>query len=68
MLSTHFLATTSLTGLLKKDATNRDPGRVINISSVSSMEAMSESVLSAEGQGTWSCACHFFNYEICSLF
>jgi NAD(P)-dependent dehydrogenase (short-subunit alcohol dehydrogenase family) len=45
----------SLTDLLTKDANNLDPGRVINISSVSSFETNVESSLSLEGQGTWSC-------------
>ena len=45
----------SLTDLLMKDANNLDPGRVINISSVNSVEANAEGPLSGEGRGTWSC-------------
>jgi len=43
----------SLADLLSKDSTNVDPGRVINVSSASSVNPMSESPLS--GEGTWSC-------------
>jgi len=37
-----------------KDANNRDPGRIINISSTASVDPRSEGPLSSEGNGTWS--------------
>jgi len=50
-----FYMTQGLTELLSKDATNTDPGRVINISSVNSLQTNAEgSVTSAGGHGTWS--------------
>lgn len=49
-----FYMTAGLSDLLAKDATNRDPGRVINISSTSSIDPQSESLMSSEGKGTWS--------------
>ena len=45
-----------MTDLLAKNATNTDPGRVINISSVAGVAANAEaSHLSGEGTGLWSC-------------
>lgn len=44
-----------LSDLLAKGANAYDPGRVINISSTASFDPHSESVLSKEGNGTWSC-------------
>ncbi|KAF9528245.1 hypothetical protein CPB83DRAFT_894510 [Crepidotus variabilis] len=49
-----FYMTAGLTDLLKKDSTNLDPGRVINISSTASVDPASEGPLSADGSGTWS--------------
>ncbi|KAL0960939.1 hypothetical protein HGRIS_005944 [Hohenbuehelia grisea] len=49
-----FYMTAGLADLLAKDANNQDPGRVINISSTSSVEAESEGALSDEGNGVWS--------------
>jgi len=49
-----FYLTAGLSDLLSKDSTNLDPGRVINISSTSSVDPLSEGVLSGEGNGTWS--------------
>lgn len=49
-----FYMTAGLTDLLAKDSTNADPGRVINISSVASVDPASEGSLSADGNGTWS--------------
>ncbi|KAF8352188.1 rhamnolipids biosynthesis 3-oxoacyl-reductase [Amanita rubescens] len=49
-----FYMTAGLTPLLSKDSTNQDPGRVINISSVSGTEPYCEGALSREGNGTWS--------------
>ncbi|KAF8735242.1 hypothetical protein AX14_002445 [Amanita brunnescens Koide BX004] len=49
-----FYTTSGLTPLLSKDSTNQDPGRVINISSVSATEPYCEGALSREGNGTWS--------------
>ncbi|KAM6500991.1 rhamnolipids biosynthesis 3-oxoacyl-reductase [Amanita muscaria] len=49
-----FYMTAGLAPLLTKDSTNEDPGRVINISSTSSIDPQSEGVLSDEGNGTWS--------------
>ncbi|KAG5637920.1 hypothetical protein H0H81_002681 [Sphagnurus paluster] len=37
------------------DANNQDPGRVINISSTASVDPRTESPLSKDGDGTWSC-------------
>lgn len=49
-----FYMTAGLTDLLTKDKTNQNPGRVINISSVASVEPNSEGALSDVGNGTWS--------------
>jgi len=49
-----FYMTAGLVDLLAKGADNRDPGRVINISSTSSVDPQAESLLSADGHGTWS--------------
>ncbi|PFH53550.1 hypothetical protein AMATHDRAFT_1202 [Amanita thiersii Skay4041] len=49
-----FYMTAGLAPLLIKDSTNRDPGRVINISSTASVEPICEGPLSSEGNGTWS--------------
>jgi NAD(P)-dependent dehydrogenase (short-subunit alcohol dehydrogenase family) len=49
-----FYMTAGLTDLLAKDSHNRDPGRVINISSTASMDPRSEGALSRPGNGTWS--------------
>ncbi|PPQ91782.1 hypothetical protein CVT25_000427 [Psilocybe cyanescens] len=49
-----FYMTAGLSDLLVKDSTNRNPGRVINISSTASVEPGSEGALSSEGNGTWS--------------
>ncbi|TFK35508.1 hypothetical protein BDQ12DRAFT_688253 [Crucibulum laeve] len=49
-----FYMTAGLSDLLAKDATNADPGRVINISSTASVEPQSEGSLSSDGNGTWS--------------
>ncbi|KAJ3488130.1 hypothetical protein NLI96_g3065 [Meripilus lineatus] len=50
-----FYLTAALTDLLAKDSNNRDPGRVINISSIASQVAVAtESSLASEGHGLWS--------------
>jgi NAD(P)-dependent dehydrogenase (short-subunit alcohol dehydrogenase family) len=49
-----FYMTAGMAPLLAKDSTNGDPGRVINISSTSSVQPQSESPLGDEGNGTWS--------------
>ncbi|KAJ8508182.1 hypothetical protein ONZ45_g9537 [Pleurotus djamor] len=49
-----FYMTAGLADLLEKNASNVDPGRVINISSVAGIEAESEGALSADGNGVWS--------------
>ncbi|KAJ3823085.1 rhamnolipids biosynthesis 3-oxoacyl-reductase [Lentinula raphanica] len=49
-----FYMTAGLTELLSKDSNNRDPGRVINISSTASIDPRSEGALSRPGNGTWS--------------
>ncbi|RDB19342.1 Rhamnolipids biosynthesis 3-oxoacyl-[acyl-carrier-protein] reductase [Hypsizygus marmoreus] len=49
-----FYMTAGLSDLLIKDSDNRDPGRVINISSTASVDPTSEGSLSSEGNGTWS--------------
>ncbi|PAV21651.1 rhamnolipids biosynthesis 3-oxoacyl-reductase [Pyrrhoderma noxium] len=50
-----FYTTSGLSDLLAKDATNIDPGRVINISSVAGYDTHAEdSVLSGKGHGLWS--------------
>ncbi|CAK5281012.1 unnamed protein product [Mycena citricolor] len=49
-----FYMTSGLTDCLTKDATSTDPGRVINISSVASLDPHSEGELSDAGNGTWS--------------
>lgn len=52
-----FAVTAALTPLLEKDSTNVDPAAVINISSVASLVAVTESSTLAEpGHGLWSCA------------
>lgn len=51
------LVTVGLTELLAKDSNSYDPASVINISSTASVDPHSEDVLSAEGDGTWSCTC-----------
>lgn len=50
-----FYMTAGLTELLTKDKNSFDPGRVINISSTSSLDPRAESALSDNGNGTWSC-------------
>ncbi|KAF5386688.1 hypothetical protein D9615_002058 [Tricholomella constricta] len=49
-----FYMTAGLSDYLAKGADNRDPGRVINISSTASVDPTAESALSSEGNGTWS--------------
>jgi len=49
-----FYMTAGLADMLAKDSTSFDPGRVINISSTSSVNPRSEHPLSGEGAGTWS--------------
>ncbi|KAI9325909.1 hypothetical protein DFJ73DRAFT_867775 [Zopfochytrium polystomum] len=49
-----FYLTVALSPLLAKNATNNDPGRVINISSVASVSPVAEMNLAAAGDGTWS--------------
>ncbi|KAF7298370.1 hypothetical protein MKEN_01361600 [Mycena kentingensis (nom. inval.)] len=49
-----FYMTAGLTDYLTKGATADDPGRVINISSTDSIVPHSESLLSGDGNGTWS--------------
>ncbi|KAF9059752.1 hypothetical protein BDP27DRAFT_1430928 [Rhodocollybia butyracea] len=49
-----FYMTAGLTELLAKDSNNRDPARVINISSTASVDPRSEGALSRPGNGTWS--------------
>jgi len=49
-----FYMTAGLSDLLAKGADNRDPGRVINISSTASVDPRAESALSKDGDGTWS--------------
>lgn len=45
-----------LSELLKKDSTNIDPGRIINISSIAGLSPIAEDKLSAAGSGTYSYA------------
>lgn len=45
-----------LSDLLMKDATNIDPGRIINISSIAGLSPIAEDKLSAAGSGTYSYA------------
>ncbi|TCD63653.1 hypothetical protein EIP91_005133 [Steccherinum ochraceum] len=50
-----FYLTSALTPLLEKDANNRDPASVINISSMASVVAVTEdSALASSGHGLWS--------------
>ncbi|KAJ3415411.1 hypothetical protein HDV05_005005 [Chytridiales sp. JEL 0842] len=49
-----FYLTTALLPLLEKDATNLDPGRVINVSSVAGTATEAEMSLAAPGKGTYS--------------
>ncbi|OJA19214.1 hypothetical protein AZE42_06772 [Rhizopogon vesiculosus] len=49
-----FYLTSGLSAWLAKDASALDPGRVINISSVASVTPHAESMVSADGHGTWS--------------
>ncbi|KAG6860568.1 hypothetical protein C0995_009782 [Termitomyces sp. Mi166 len=49
-----FYMTSGLSDLLSKDADNRDPGRVINISSTAATDPRVEGSLSRDGNGTWS--------------
>ncbi|KAG5735462.1 Rhamnolipids biosynthesis 3-oxoacyl-[acyl-carrier-protein] reductase [Termitomyces sp. T112] len=49
-----FYMTAGLSDLLSKDADNRDPGRVINISSTAATDPRVEGPLSRDGNGTWS--------------
>lgn len=49
-----FYMTAGLSDLLSKGADNRDPGRVINISSTASVDPRAEGPLSKDGDGTWS--------------
>ncbi|KNZ77909.1 Rhamnolipids biosynthesis 3-oxoacyl-[acyl-carrier-protein] reductase [Termitomyces sp. J132] len=49
-----FYMTAGLSDLLSKDADNRDPGRVINISSTAAADPRVEGPLSRDGNGTWS--------------
>ncbi len=45
-----------LTELLAKDSNNTDPARVINVSSIASLVAVStDSALADKGHGLWSC-------------
>ena len=56
--------TAGLTPLLAKDATNHDPGRVINISSNASVSPVSVgSRLLHAGHGVWSCWYRSFFYR-----
>lgn len=45
-----------LSGLLIKDSTNIDPGRIINISSIAGLSPFAEDRLSGAGMGTYSYA------------
>ncbi|KAL0567149.1 hypothetical protein V5O48_014848 [Marasmius crinis-equi] len=49
-----FYMSAGLTDLLSKDSNNQDPARIINISSVASVSPQAETVLAADGNGTWS--------------
>ncbi|KAF8825458.1 hypothetical protein F5879DRAFT_958109 [Lentinula edodes] len=49
-----FYMTAGLTELLCKNSHNRDPARVINISSTASVDPRTEGALSRPGNGTWS--------------
>ncbi|KAG2073503.1 NAD(P)-binding protein [Suillus decipiens] len=49
---------------LAKDASALDPARVIKISSVSSVTPHAEGLVSADGNGTWSCASPCYAKEI----
>ncbi|KAI9462771.1 rhamnolipids biosynthesis 3-oxoacyl-reductase [Lactarius psammicola] len=50
-----FYVTAGLAPLLAKDSTNRDPGRVINISSIAAISPLAGgSRLSSSGNGVWS--------------
>jgi NAD(P)-dependent dehydrogenase (short-subunit alcohol dehydrogenase family) len=56
-----FYLTAGLLPLLAKGARgNRDPARVINISSTSSVQPMVETPLGEEGSGIWSCKPSFY--------
>ena len=50
-----FYMSVGLLDLLKKDADNVNPGRIINVSSVASISPIAEGGLSAVGNGTYSC-------------
>lgn len=54
ILKTHKLG--RLSTWLAKGASALDPGRVINISSTASVTPHAEGLVSADGNGTWSCA------------
>lgn len=63
-----FFLTAALTDLLAKDATNIDPGRIINIASVAGLDAKAEGTsLSEPGQGLWSCASASFVFLMLSM-
>ena len=49
-----FYTSTALFPLLHKDATNLDPGRIINISSIAGIGSVAETGVSAPGNGTYS--------------
>ena len=49
-----FYTSVALFPLLNKDATNTDPGRIINIASVAAISPAAEGGLSAKGSGTYS--------------
>ncbi|GAA5866308.1 hypothetical protein JCM5353_002920, partial [Sporobolomyces roseus] len=50
-----FYTTAGLADLLAKDATNIDPGRIVNISSVAGLDPGADnSVLAEQGTGLWS--------------
>ena len=57
-----FYLTTALIPLLEKDATNKSPAHVVNISSVAGHTYVAEMELAAEGNGTYSCI-YYFDFQ-----
>jgi len=56
MYNSRLTSFSSLTELLAKDSNNRDPARVINISSIAAFSPKAEGAsVAAEGNGLWSC-------------
>ncbi|KAH9985639.1 rhamnolipids biosynthesis 3-oxoacyl-reductase [Russula compacta] len=49
-----YYITAGLTPLLAKDATNHDPGRVINLSSIAGISPLATGTVTSPGTGVWS--------------